>query len=438
MRKLRQLVALVGLLALVGCDPILSTRSWFHDADYVAAPEIEGTWAAEDGSPVLTITRDGECCYTLTFTDEGKTSRYSARVVRRGRFYLLDLKSNDTAAEALLRNEFWLPLAFFHFLGRIELDGDVLVLSYFANLKGAIQSGEIDLPHQELEGNLLLLTAETDELCELAHKYAEDQSDAAFEKIERFHRQPEEVGFFYEGKQYTESGRHLDAERAYRAALNRKPDYSQAHAWLGLNYLFQGFAEESLASLEQAVALDRNNAEHHVYLAGGLLFAERYEQARTEARIALQLGPERPEPLALIGVAYFAEKRFAEAARAFEEYEEAGDGPLSAAIITHTLALKHQGRDANARALVVAQRNRNAPSGWPRYLLNEIAEEQFLRDNSYGNQQRCQSRFLIGYMHYLRGDFSAASRHFQEALAAKCYLEFEYFLARIRLREMGG
>ena len=438
MRTLRQLVALVGLVVLMSCDPILSTQSWFREDDYVAAPELEGTWAAEDGAPVLTITREGECCYALTFTDEGKTSRYSARIVRRGRFYLMDLKSSNEATEQLLKNEYWLPLAFFHFLGRIELDGDNLTLSYFANLKDEIKSGEVDMAHQELEGDSFLLTADTDELRELAMKYAEEEEEAAFENLERFRRQPEEVGFFYEGKQFTENGRYAEAEQAYASALNLKPDYAEAHGWLGLNSLMQGFPEKSLPSLERAITLDRNNATYHLYLAGGLLFAEQYEQARTEARIALQLDPEKTEVIGLIGVAYFAEKRFAEAARAFEEYEEKSSSPLSSAIVVHALALMHEGRDADARALLEAHRNQHPKPDWGRYLLEEIGEERFISNNSQGDQQRCQTHFLVGYRHLLKGDLSGARQHFQESLATKCYVEFEYLLARVRLSEIGS
>ena len=438
MRTFRQLVALVGLIVLMGCDPILSTQSWFREDDYVAAPELEGTWATADGSTILTITREGECCYTLAFTDDGKTSRYSARIVRRGRFYLMDLRSNNEATEQLLKNEYWLPLAFFHFLGRIELDGDDMTLSYFVNLKGEIKSREIDVAHQELEGDSFLLTADTDELRELALKYAEEEKGVAFEDLERFHRQPEEVSFFYEGKQFTENHRYAEAEQAYASALNLKPDYAEAHGWLGLNSLMQGFPKESLASLERAVALDRNNADYHLYLAGGLLFAEQYEQARTEARIALQLNPEQTEAIGLIGVAYFAEKRFAEAIRQFEEYEEKSNFPLSSAMVVHALALMHQGRDADARGLLEIYRKGSGNRDAARYLLGEIGEEQFISNNSHGDESRCRAHFLVGYQHLLKGDLSAARQHFQESLATKCFVEFEYLLARVRLSEIGG
>lgn len=435
MRTFRQIVALLGLLVLMGCDPILSTQSWFREDDYVAAPEIEGTWAAEDGSPVLTITREGECCYTLTFTDEGRTSRYSARIVRRGDFYLMDLKSNEQSTEHLLKNEYWLPLAFFHFLGRIKVEGDELTLSYFVNLKDEIRSGEIDIVHQDLEGNLLLLTADTDKLRELAMKYAQEADETAFEDIDRFHRQPEQVGLFYQGKQFTENGRYSDAAQAYASALEINPDYAEAHAWLGLNSLLEGFPEKALPSFERAIALDRNNAKYHLFLAGGLLFTERYEQARTEARIARQLNPEEDDPVLLIAAAYFAEKRWVEAARQFEEY----DARINRTVITlHALALMEQGRAADARALLTANRTAEYRPDWGRYLLQEISEEQFIDNNSYGNEQRCQTHFLAGYRHLLAGDFPAARDHFQEALTTKCFAELEYLLARVRLREIGS
>lgn len=435
MRTFRQIVTLIGLLALMGCDPILSTQSWFREDDYVAAPEIEGTWAADDGSPVLTITRDGECCYTLTFTDEGRTSRYTARIVRRGDFYLMDLKSNEQSNEQLLKNEYWLPLAFFHFLGRIKVDGDELTLSYFVNMKEEIRSGQIDVAHQDLEGNLLLLTADTDKLRELALKHAEEADKTAFEVIDCFHRQPEEVGLFYQGKQFTENGRYGDAAEAYASALEINPDYAEAHAWLGLNSLLQGFPEKALPALERAVALDRNNAEHHLFLAGALLFTEQYEQARTEARIARQLNPEQDDPVLLIAAAYFAERRWTEAARQFEEY----DAHINRAVITlHALALMQQGRATDARALVIANRTTEYRPDWGRYLLDEISEEQFVGNNSYGNEQRCQTHFLVGYRHLLAGDLPAAREHFQEALTTKCFAELEFLLARVRLKEIGS
>jgi len=429
----------VLVLVLAGCDPILSLQAWFSEEDFVSEPALEGSWVTSDGKQVLTVEPGGNSGYVLTYTAEGKTSWYQARIVRRGRFYLMDLQAEDGAMEELFKEEYWLPIVFTHFLGRIELDGDRMTLSYFVNLKSAIKDGNVPLAHLTSD-EMLILTAETGELRELALEYAEETDEQAFSTLGEFLRQPPEVGLVYRGRQYGEEGKYPSAADAFGQALEQRPDYADAHHGLGKALLAQGFYEKAEVSLERAVTLEPSNARFRRDLAFAYLALRRYGQARLECRVALQLEPEEAEAFHFLALADFLEKRFGEAIRHFEEYEVMEGSPELSVFLFHALALRNARRPQDARALLESHRRDFRQYGYLELLMYEAGaiDEEKLLLTSHGDFRLCQSHFYAGSLHYLQGETEAARRNFQQVLSTRLYAAPEYLVALARLREIGG
>jgi serine/threonine-protein kinase len=80
--------------------------------------------------------------------------------------------------------------------------------------------------------------------------------------------------------------------------------------------------EETTAALDffrRAVAADPVNATYRSYLAGNLVWAKKYEEARAEYARAIELNPASPWIHAGLGSAYLLEGKFEEAATAAQQ-----------------------------------------------------------------------------------------------------------------------
>jgi len=82
---------------------------------------------------------------------------------------------------------------------------------------------------------------------------------------------PELVGPYLNlGIIYARLGRTADAEQAFRAALDRKPDNAIAYNQLGIVYREEGHFAEARQAYERAIEIDGAYAEAHLNL--GILF----------------------------------------------------------------------------------------------------------------------------------------------------------------------
>lgn len=92
----------------------------------------------------------------------------------------------------------------------------------------------------------------------------------------------------------------------FRAALDIRPDYARAHAWLGE----AGLGENgSLESLDRAIALDPNNGWALVYRGAGRLLLNDFTGAAKDLAQACKLLPREALPLFLEGLALGKAKR---------------------------------------------------------------------------------------------------------------------------------
>jgi TolB-like protein/DNA-binding winged helix-turn-helix (wHTH) protein/Tfp pilus assembly protein PilF len=83
-----------------------------------------------------------------------------------------------------------------------------------------------------------------------------------------------------------------DAERHYERAIELNPNYATAHHWYAEGYLMPvGRADEAIAEIRKAQALDPLSAVIETDLGKELYFVRRYDEALVELRRALELDP---------------------------------------------------------------------------------------------------------------------------------------------------
>jgi len=138
-------------------------------------------------------------------------------------------------------------------------------------------------------------------------------------------------------------GARRPAERAYRDALGRAPDFALAHGWLALNLVSAGRYEEAIAAARRGHALDPGEPPAAALLGWTLFFARRYDEA---------LAVFRPAPdfaIAWIARSWVYERmgRLTEALAALEEGAASNEARFARRERVRVLAA--MGRDEDSR-----------------------------------------------------------------------------------------
>src|SRR5215467_5673139 len=103
------------------------------------------------------------------------------------------------------------------------------------------------------------------------------------------------------------SGRHEEARRRLRRALNLNPNSKFARGYLGVSYAFGGDYEAALPHLEEAIRLSPRGllvVIWHLCKGWAALLAERYEEAVEFTAHAREANPEFPDIYAVVASAY--------------------------------------------------------------------------------------------------------------------------------------
>jgi Flp pilus assembly protein TadD len=111
--------------------------------------------------------------------------------------------------------------------------------------------------------------------------------------------------------------RYPDAEKAYRQAIELRPDWNWAHSGLGILLQSVGRMKEAEAAIRQAVTLDPRWSRAHNDLAILLRITGRLEEAEVEAKRALELDPNSVATHNNYGNLLVALKRYDEAEAAY-------------------------------------------------------------------------------------------------------------------------
>ena len=139
------------------------------------------------------------------------------------------------------------------------------------------------------------------------------------------------------------AGETSQAEKIFRSLVDSKelPSTAKAslHFKLGVGLNRQGRFAEAITELEKAVALNPDAPNAHLQLGGALLQVKELDRAERELLRAYQLsGNSSPGAQLLLGNVYYAQKRFPDALRAFEQYLKEMPSAPNAAQITQLIA----------------------------------------------------------------------------------------------------
>jgi len=105
----------------------------------------------------------------------------------------------------------------------------------------------------------------------------------------------------------------LGAEKEYKRAIDLNPGYSTAHQWYSQLLAMMGRAEESLAELEQALALDPVSLSINSTLGSRLYHVRGYDPAIKQLRKTLEMDPNFLRALITLGEVYARQEKYAEA-----------------------------------------------------------------------------------------------------------------------------
>jgi TolB-like protein/Tfp pilus assembly protein PilF len=156
-----------------------------------------------------------------------------------------------------------------------------------------------------------------------------------------------------------------------RKAVSLDDHNSYAYLGLGACETWLGWHDQAIANMRRAIVLNPNDADSHAYFANLLVFAGRAEEALEELETAMRLNPHYPESyLQFLGRAYFTQRRYREAERAFERVVTVNPGwPWAHLILAATRAAL--GKTEAAKAEVAEARRispdltlAHAPKAW--------------------------------------------------------------------------
>ncbi len=117
---------------------------------------------------------------------------------------------------------------------------------------------------------------------------------------------------------YTRTGDLKDAEASYLRTIEMHPQDPLAHAWLGGFYYKQARYEDAAREYNRVNELDRRNTSAYNSLAGIRIQQGLYEAAIEAANHSIAIRPS-PNAFSNLGVAYFYQGKFAEAAQAYQK-----------------------------------------------------------------------------------------------------------------------
>nr|ART36321.1 C600 [uncultured bacterium] len=129
------------------------------------------------------------------------------------------------------------------------------------------------------------------------------------------------LGFYLSNYEWDRAG----AEREYRRAIERKPNYATAHHWLGADLTSLKRFDEGLVELRRAEELDPLSRIIGTNLADTLVFARRYDEAIAQYRRVLVRDPTFSYAQRALGWAYGSKGMYPEAIAATRKSIELGN-----------------------------------------------------------------------------------------------------------------
>lgn len=178
MKTILSLVAILGLLDLIGCIP-LSLNPFYFEKDRQFDPALVGQWAEKDEGPQIRFEQAETNGYLMTDLETDSTRKFDARLFKIGDKLFLDLypKSNGAANNDLLD----MHLIRGHSLMRVDrISPSFVVAGLDLNWLTNLLSDDPKALSHVATNDRLILTAATAELQAFIRKHVNDTS--AFEQ----------------------------------------------------------------------------------------------------------------------------------------------------------------------------------------------------------------------------------------------------------------
>ncbi len=170
--------------------------------------------------------------------------------------------------------------------------------------------------------------------------------------------------------------------RELQRAIALAPSYASAHEWYGIALLGSGHSAEGARQLKIAVDLDPLAVSTFAWLASAALHDRRFGDAVLYSRQALELSPQRPDVLRLIGKTYEAEGDAKRAIAAFKRFGASDPyyRPQAAALLAYAYAREHRMTEARAALALARASARNVDAKDLAMAATAVGESTATRD----------------------------------------------------------
>ena len=127
----------------------------------------------------------------------------------------------------------------------------------------------------------------------------------------------EEIEWFKKGYNASMAKKYDEAIEYYKKAIAINPNYADAHANLGVNYIQKGKFDEAISNLKEAIKIDQMNAGAHFNL--GLVYDKKgkIDEAIFEYEKTIDIDPCFAKAYQNLGIAYFDKNLESMAAECF-------------------------------------------------------------------------------------------------------------------------
>ena len=127
----------------------------------------------------------------------------------------------------------------------------------------------------------------------------------------------EEIEWFNKGYKASIAENYDEAIEYYKKAIAINPDYADAHANLGVNYIQKGKFDEAISNLKKAITIDPKNVGAHYNL--GLVYDKKsmIDEAISEYEKTIDINPGFAKAYQNLGIAYFDKNYKSMAAECF-------------------------------------------------------------------------------------------------------------------------
>ena len=215
------------------------------------------------------------------------------------------------------------------------------------------------------------------------------------------------------GLEHHRAGRFAEAERIYRAVLDRDPDNAEAHHLRGVLSYDRGQAEDAISRFESAVAMAPEIAKYHANLGSVYAAVGRFDEALPTLERAVALDPDAAATHNSLGAVHREHGRLDDSIAAYRRAIEI-DGSFAQAHGNLAVALLFAGRRDEALESAEAAVAADPDDAECHNTLGSVLAAHRRGDEAMGRFERAVE---------LAPDFAEARRNLGLALLKACRYE---------------